>query len=71
VDIEGAREEALEKGKEEGKAEKPYEFVRNLLAMGEPIPKIVQLTGLSSEDLEEIGRQFNWNSGRRLEELAM
>lgn len=47
-DIDGAREE--------GKAERTLEVVRNLLAIAEPLEKIAKVTGLSPEEIDAIRR---------------
>ena len=52
------KEEGMEEGKEEGRAEgelkKSLEIARNLLNVGLPISQIIQVTGLTQEQIEQL-----------------
>lgn len=57
--IEEAREQGLEQGLEQGRMEEKKEMARMLLALGDPLDKIIKVTGLSVEELEELKRTLN------------
>jgi predicted transposase/invertase (TIGR01784 family) len=52
---EEARDEGRVKGISEGYAKKALEIARKMKNMGRPPAEIVELTGLSSEAVEQIG----------------
>lgn len=52
--INGARREGEREGERRGEQRKAVEAARNLKAMGEPVEKIVRVTGLSLKQVEEL-----------------
>ncbi|WP_053956565.1 Rpn family recombination-promoting nuclease/putative transposase [Inediibacterium massiliense] len=52
--IKVAREEGIEKGRQEGKVE----LVKNLLLVGVDIEKIIKASGFTKEDIENIKRKY-------------
>jgi predicted transposase/invertase (TIGR01784 family) len=52
--INGARREGKQEGLQEGKQEGIKEAARNLKAIGEPVEKIVRVTGLSRDTVESL-----------------
>lgn len=57
-----ARQEGLEEGRAEGRAvgraegelSKSQEIARNLLGLGMPVPQIMQTTGLTQKQIEQL-----------------
>ena len=53
-----ARQEGLEEGRGVGRAEgelsKSQEIARNLLGLGMPVPQIMQATGLTQKQIEQL-----------------
>ena len=53
-----ARQEGLEEGRAVGRAEgelsKSQEIARNLLDLGMPVPQIMQATGLTQKQIEQL-----------------
>ncbi len=57
-----ARQEGLEEGRAEGRAvgraegelSKSQEIARNLLGLGMPVPQIMQATGLTQKQIEQL-----------------
>ncbi len=53
-----ARQEGLEEGRAVGRAEgelsKSQEIARNLLGLGMPVPQIMQATGLTQKQIEQL-----------------
>ena len=60
-DIKNSLDTAIEKGREEGKAEgrmqEKYETARKMLSDGMPADIVMKYTGLSEEDIEKINVQ--------------
>jgi predicted transposase/invertase (TIGR01784 family) len=54
LDLEEARTKALAEGKAEGRAEGKLEIARKMKAIGQPLPEIAEITGLSSEIIERL-----------------
>ena len=60
MEIEKGRAEGREQGRAEGRAEGKLEIARNLLAMGIPIDKIVQASGLTEGQISDLmNEKFN------------
>jgi predicted transposase/invertase (TIGR01784 family) len=57
-DIQGAknyaRQEGFQEGRQEGRQEGKFDVAKALLLIGDPIDKIVQVTGLSREEIEKL-----------------
>ncbi|MDR1545110.1 MAG: hypothetical protein LBU12_00005 [Deltaproteobacteria bacterium] len=51
------REEGLEEGREQGREETRFTIAKNLLAIGIPVDKITQATGLSEDKILFLSRQ--------------
>lgn len=51
MEIEKGRAEGREQGRAEGRAEVKLEIAKNLLAMGIPMDKVVQASGLTEEQI--------------------
>ena len=51
---EQGRAEGREQGRAEGRAEGKLEIVKNLLAMGIPMDKVVQASGLTEEQISDL-----------------
>lgn len=54
MEIEKGRAEGREQGRAEGRAEGKLEIVKNLLAMGIPMDKVVQASGLTEEQISAL-----------------
>jgi predicted transposase/invertase (TIGR01784 family) len=57
--LDTAFDEGRVEGKEEGKNERDREIVRNGIQQGIDIKMIAQLTGLSEEEIKEIGQEHS------------
>lgn len=53
MEIEKGRAEGREQGRAEGRAEVKLEIAKNLLAMGIPMDKVVQASGLTEEQISD------------------
>lgn len=54
MEIEKGRAEGREQGRAEGRAEGKFEIAKNLLAMGIPMDKVVQASGLTEEQISAL-----------------
>lgn len=54
MEIEKGRAEGREQGRAEGRAEGKLEIAKNLLAMGIPMDKVVQASGLTEEQISAL-----------------
>lgn len=54
MEIEKGRAEGREQGRAEGRAEVKLEIAKNLLAMGIPMDKVVQASGLTEEQISAL-----------------
>ena len=54
MEIEKGRTEGREQGRAEGRAEGKFEIAKNLLAMGIPMDKVVQASGLTEEQISAL-----------------
>ena len=54
MEIEKGRAEGREQGRAEGRAEGKLEIAKNLLAMGIPMDKVVQASGLTEEQISDL-----------------
>lgn len=54
MEIEKGRAEGREQGRAEGRAEGKLEIAKNLLAMGIPMDKVVQASGLTEEQISAM-----------------
>ena len=54
MEIEKGRAEGREQGRAEGRAEGKLEIAKNLLAMGIPMDKVVQASGLAEEQISAL-----------------
>ena len=54
MEIEKGRAEVREQGRAEGRAEGKLEIAKNLLAMGIPMDKVVQASGLTEEQISAL-----------------
>ena len=54
MEIEKGRAEGREQGRAEGRAEGKLEIAKNLLAMGIPMDKVVQASGLTDEQISAL-----------------
>ena len=54
MEIEKGRAEGREQGRAEGRAEGKLEIAKNLLAMGIPMDKVVQASGLTEEQIAAL-----------------
>ena len=54
MEIEKGRAEGREQGRAEGRAEGKLEIAKNLLAMGIPMDKVVQSSGLTEEQISAL-----------------
>ena len=52
--FEAGVEEGIEKGKEEGKKEERKEIAKKLLKIRIPIEQIIETTGLTKQEIEEL-----------------
>jgi len=59
IGLEKGLKKGMKKGKIEGMRQKQTEFVKNSIAAGISTEIISQITGLSAEEIEEIGRVIN------------
>ena len=54
MEIEKGRAEGRAEGREQGRAEGKLEIAKNLLAMGIPMDKVVQASGLTEEQISAL-----------------